>query len=246
MPKLVKDRLTSAEYIQELERGCSGSSGKQNVKVSFSNVSAHVRLPDGNNKNILDGISGSAHAGQVMAVMGPTGCGKTTFLSALGHRLDSSVALSDESKISWGGQSWSPSLKRRIGFIEQDDVTFPHLTVREALTFAARLRISGSDGYRVQRVDQLLREMHLEGCSDVLIGGGLVRGISGGQRKRVCIATELISKPKFLFCDEPTSGLVSRLPYSSNKNLWLRTNSIQEQIYHQSCIFIMFRTLRLL
>jgi ABC-type multidrug transport system ATPase subunit len=205
MPKLVKDGPTSAEYLRDLEQG---GNRKQNVKVAFSNLSAHVRLPDGKKKSILDGISGSAHMGQVMAVMGPTGCGKTTFLSALSHRLDSSVALSDESKITWGGQSWSPALKRRIGFIEQDDVTFPHLTVREALTFAARLRISGSDGYRAQRVDQLLGEMHLEGCSDVLIGGGLVRGISGGQRKRVCIATELISKPKFLFCDEPTSGLV--------------------------------------
>jgi ABC-type multidrug transport system ATPase subunit len=205
MPKLVKDGPTSAEYLRDLEQG---GNRNQNVKVAFSNLSAHVRLPDGKKKSILDGISGSAHMGQVMAVMGPTGCGKTTFLSALSHRLDSSVALSDESKITWGGQSWSPALKRRIGFIEQDDVTFPHLTVREALTFAARLRISGSDGYRAQRVDQLLGEMHLEGCSDVLIGGGLVRGISGGQRKRVCIATELISKPKFLFCDEPTSGLV--------------------------------------
>ena len=116
--------------------------------------------------------------------------------------------MSDQSKISWGGQSWSPALKRRVGFIEQDDVTFPHLTVRQALMFAARLRLAGSTEYREQRVDQLLKEMHLEGCSNVLIGGGLVRGISGGQRKRVCIATELISKPKFLFCDEPTSGLV--------------------------------------
>ena len=217
MPKLVKDGRTSAGDPRDLELGFKR---KNNLKVSFSNLSAHVRLPDGNKKSIIDGVSGSAHMGQVMAVMGPTGCGKTTFLSALSHRLDSFITLSDKSKITWGGQSWSPALKRRIGFIEQDDVTFPHLTVREVLMFAARLRISGSDGYRVQRVDQLLREMHLEGCSDVLIGGGLVRGISGGQRKRVCIATELISKPKFLFCDEPTSGLVRHLLCISFKYPW--------------------------
>ena len=57
---------------------------------------------------------------QVMAVMGPTGCGKTTFLSALGNRLDPSIVMTGESKISWGGQPWSAALKRCVGFIEQD------------------------------------------------------------------------------------------------------------------------------
>ena len=55
-----------------------------------------------------------------MAVMGPTGCGKTTFLSALGNRLDPSIVMTGESKISWGGQPWSAALKRCVGFIEQD------------------------------------------------------------------------------------------------------------------------------
>jgi ABC-type multidrug transport system ATPase subunit len=106
-------------------------------------------------------------------------------------------------------------LKRRVGFIEQDDITFPELTVRQALMFAARLRIAGTNEERAKRIDTLLAQMHLEGCADVRIGGGMMRGISGGQRKRVCIATELIAQPTFLFCDEPTSGGRSLLNWSN-------------------------------
>jgi ABC-type multidrug transport system ATPase subunit len=80
------------------------------------------------------------------------------------------------------------------------------LTVRQALTFASRLRLSGTSEFKQQRVEELLGQMHLKVCADFRFGGGLVRGVSGGQRKRVCIATELIARPTFLFCDEPTSG----------------------------------------
>jgi ABC-type multidrug transport system ATPase subunit len=73
MPTLVKAGLTDAEYLREIEQG---RGGKSDVKVSFSNLSVHVTLPNGDKKSILDGVSGSAHTGQVMAVMGPTGCGK--------------------------------------------------------------------------------------------------------------------------------------------------------------------------
>ena len=224
MPKLIASGLSSMEFTQHLESGkdplaVPGGAGsgtklaagnlEASVKLSFSNLTAHVGIPNGGKKVIMDGITGSAHTRQVMAVMGATGCGKTTFLSALGNRLDPSVAVSDSSQISYGGQAWSPALKRRVGFIEQDDVTFPHLTVRQALTFAARLRLSGTDEQRAQRVEELIGQMKLEKCADALIGGGMLRGVSGGERKRVCIATELISKPTFLFCDEPTSGLDS-------------------------------------
>jgi len=210
MTALVKESGASVNSVEyELTGGYDKSKTDDAVKLAFSDLTAQIGLPTGEKKTILDGISGSAHTGQVMAVMGPTGCGKTTFLSALGNRLDPSISMAGSSQISWGGQPWSAALKRCVGFIEQDDVTFPELTVRQALMFAARLRLAGSKEEREERVEQLISEMKLEKCSDVLIGGGLVHGISGGQRKRVCIATELISKPRFLLCDEPTSGLDS-------------------------------------
>ena len=223
MPKLVASGLSSSEFEERLESGTArvsanvgqgsklaASGDETTVKLSFSNLTAHVELRDcGGKKVVMDGVTGSAHTGQVMAVMGPTGCGKTTFLSALGNRLNPTVVVSDSSRISYGGQPWSPALKRRVGFIEQDDVTFPHLTVRQALMFAARLRMAATNEQREQRVGELIGQMKLEKCADTLIGGGMLRGVSGGERKRVCIATELISKPTFLFCDEPTSGLDS-------------------------------------
>ena len=184
-----------------------GGGGKR-FRLSFSDVNINVKLPDGTEKVIMDGVSGHASTGHVMALMGPTGSGKTTLLSALANRLDPSVTMSDSSKISYGGKKWYRPLKRRVGFVEQDDVTYPELTVRQALTFAARLRLSDKEA-REPRVNELLAQMRLEKVADTLIGGGLQRGVSGGERKRVCIATELISKPMLLFCDEPSSGLDS-------------------------------------
>ena len=86
--------------------------------------------------------------------------------------------------------------------VEQDDITFPELTVKQALNFAARLRLPGTDATRQERVDTLIKQMRLDGCCDTRIGGGISQGVSGGERKRVCIAAELISQPTLLFCDE--------------------------------------------
>ncbi|KAI3991336.1 hypothetical protein MKX01_034655 [Papaver californicum] len=160
-------------------------------------------------KDILNGITGSASPGEVLALMGPSGSGKTTLLNLLGGRLRD--PLTTGGSISYNDQPYSKSLKRRIGYVTQDDVLFPHLTVRETLTYAALLRLSKTllKHEKEERAMDVICELGLERCQDTMIGGSFVRRVSGGERKRVCIGNEIIINPSLLLLDEPTSGLDS-------------------------------------
>ncbi|XP_068660263.1 ABC transporter G family member 22-like [Aristolochia californica] len=140
--------------------------------------------------------------------MGPSGSGKTTLLNLLSGRARSSGSTGT---ITYNDQPYNKSLKKRIGFVLQDDVVFSHLTVKETLTYAARLRLSNTLTKRQmeERAMDVISELGLERCQDSVTGGALLRGISGGERKRVCIGNEILLNPSLLFLDEPTSGLDS-------------------------------------
>ncbi|KAL8132159.1 ABC transporter G family member 22-like isoform X1 [Apium graveolens] len=159
-------------------------------------------------KNILHGITGSVNPGEVLALMGPTGCGKTTLLSVLGGRV---AEINPRGSVTYNDQLYTKLLKSRIGFVAQDDVLFPHLTVKETLTYAALLRLPTTltKQEKEERAANVISELGLERCQDSMIGGSYVRGISGGEKKRVCIGNEIIMNPSLLFLDEPTSGLDS-------------------------------------
>ncbi|XP_075489931.1 ABC transporter G family member 22-like isoform X2 [Primulina tabacum] len=159
-------------------------------------------------KDILNGITGSVVPGEVLALMGPSGCGKTTLLSLLGGRVTEHLI---GGSITYNDQPYSKSLKSRIGFVTQDDILFPNLTVRETLTYAARLRLPRTltKDEKDKRAMDVIQELGLERCQDTIIGGSFITGVSGGERKRVCIGNEIIINPSLLFLDEPTSGLDS-------------------------------------
>ncbi|KAH1123083.1 hypothetical protein J1N35_006243 [Gossypium stocksii] len=159
-------------------------------------------------RDILNGITGAVNPGEVLALMGPSGSGKTTLLNLLGGRLIQSTV---GGSITYNDQPYSKFLKSRIGFVTQDDVLFPHLTVKETLTYAARLRLPKvlTRQQKEKRAVDVIYELGLERCQDTMIGGSFVRGVSGGERKRVCIGNEIIINPSLLFLDEPTSGLDS-------------------------------------
>ncbi|KAJ6864647.1 hypothetical protein NC651_035259 [Populus alba x Populus x berolinensis] len=159
-------------------------------------------------KDILNGISGSVAPGEVLALMGPSGSGKTTLLNLIGGRLNQTTV---GGSLTYNDQPYSKFLKSRIGFVTQDDVLFPHLTVKETLTYAALLRLPKTltKEQKQKRAIDVIYELGLERCQDTMIGGSFVRGVSGGERKRVCIGNEIIINPSLLFLDEPTSGLDS-------------------------------------
>ncbi|XP_010054006.2 ABC transporter G family member 14 [Eucalyptus grandis] len=157
-------------------------------------------------KTILNGVSGVVCPGEILAMLGPSGSGKTTLLTALGGRLGK---LSG--KIMYNGQPFSGAVKRRTGFVAQDDVLYPHLTVTETLLFTALLRLPNTLALaeKLRHVESVITELGLTQCRHSMIGGPLFRGISGGEKKRVSIGQEMLINPSLLLLDEPTSGLDS-------------------------------------
>ncbi|XP_059454070.1 ABC transporter G family member 22-like [Corylus avellana] len=155
---------------------------------------------------ILHGITGSVNPGEVLALMGPSGGGKTTLLNLLSGRVKFKSGT-----ITYNDQPYTKPLRRRTGFVMQDDVVLPHLTVKETLTYAALLRLPNTftREQKKKRAMNVISELGLDRCQDTLIGGTFVRGVSGGERKRVCIGNEILLNPSLLFLDEPTSGLDS-------------------------------------
>jgi ABC-type multidrug transport system ATPase subunit len=158
-------------------------------------------------KTILNGITGVVCPGEILAMLGPSGSGKTTLLTALGGRLAGKLT----GKTTYNNQPFSGSIKRRTGFVAQDDVLYPHLTVTETLVFTALLRLPRTltRDEKVEHVERVITELGLINCRNSMIGGPLLRGISGGEKRRVSIGQEMLINPSLLLLDEPTSGLDS-------------------------------------
>ncbi|KAL9230717.1 hypothetical protein vseg_006032 [Gypsophila vaccaria] len=180
------------------------------IALKFEEVVYKVKLVEQKckEKSILNGVSGMVCPGEVLAMLGPSGSGKTTLLTALGGRLKGKLL---SGKITYNGQQFTGSVKRKIGFVAQDDVLYPHLSVFETLLFTALLRLPSSLAHevKVDQVEHVIAELGLTRVRNSMIGGPLVRGISGGERKRVSIGQEMLVNPSLILLDEPTSGLDS-------------------------------------
>ncbi|GGW41056.1 ABC transporter ATP-binding protein [Streptomyces lucensis JCM 4490] len=151
---------------------------------------------------LLDNVSFPVGEKCLLAVVGPSGAGKSTLLNAL-----TGLRPADRGTVLYDGRDLYrdyAELRQRIGLVPQDDILHPQLTVRAALTYAAELRFpqDTARAERRARVDEVIRELGLQERAD-----RPVHSLSGGQRKRVSVALELLTKPSLLFLDEPTSGL---------------------------------------
>lgn len=163
-------------------------------------------------RTILNGITGMVQPGELLAVLGPSGSGKSTLLNAIGGRLPGNQFTGT---VLANGRKLSKTVLRRTGFVTQDDVLYPHLTVRETLIFCALLRLPKSLTRREKTAvaDSVIAELGLSKCENTIIGNTFIRGVSGGERKRVSIAHEMLVNPSLLILDEPTSGLDSTAAY---------------------------------
>ena len=157
---------------------------------------------------ILNSITGYVPAGSSLAILGPSGSGKTTLLNLLAAR---SEYPPSSGVILFGGAPRVARTKRRIGYVMQDDVFFSKLTVLETLNFTADIRIPNmTRAQRRKRVQDILAALRLTHCQHTRIGDQQFdKGISGGERKRVNIANELLHDPSLMLADECTSGLDS-------------------------------------
>ena len=165
---------------------------------------------EGDVLQILKKVSGEIKAGSLVALMGSSGAGKSTLLNVLSHRNISSVNVSGT--VFLNGTPVSNEINNMSAYVQQEDLFIGTLTVREHLMFQALLRMDRHipKDERVRRVEKTITELGLAKCSDTVIGiPGRLRGISGGEKKRLSFASEILTDPPLLFVDEPTSGLDS-------------------------------------
>ncbi|KAG0380191.1 ATP-binding cassette sub- G member 2 [Mortierella sp. AD032] len=162
---------------------------------------------------ILSNVDVKATPGRVLAIMGPSGSGKTTLLDLLADRqarnvgkIQGDILLNDVPVKQYGSIR-----KRLVGYVTQEDDFIETLTVLETLTFAAKMRLprAMSNKDKLARVDAVMEELNLTHIKNSKVGGAVIRGISGGEKRRVTIGIELLSSPSVLLLDEPTSGLSS-------------------------------------
>lgn len=162
---------------------------------------------------ILKPVTTQFRPGELNVIMGPSGSGKTSLLNSIARRLRSSPTTEYQvhGSMSYNGAIPSEDVIRSVtSFVTQDDDDLmPSLTVRESLRFAAGLRLPCwmSKEEKDRRAEEVLLKMGLKDCADNLIGSELVKGISGGEKRRVTIAIQILTDPKILLLDEPTSGL---------------------------------------
>ena len=172
--------------------------------VEFCGRNINFRFPHSDNG--MHNLSFTLHNGELLAIMGGSGTGKTTLLSLLNGSLKP-----QEGSITINGHDISePKAKDLIGFVPQDDLLIEELTVYQNLWFTAKLCFEGMPDEAIdRRVMKTLKDLGLDAAKDLKVGSAINKFISGGQRKRLNIALELIREPAVLFLDEPTSGLSS-------------------------------------
>ncbi|KAJ2488186.1 hypothetical protein IWW37_004967 [Coemansia sp. RSA 2050] len=210
------DEEAMTEGIQTPQRSLpreAKAAGQSNVILQWDNLNYEVKSKAGKAEEwrpILNGITGEARAGEAIAIIGSSGAGKTTLLNALSGRI---VGGRLSGQILFRGAKRHPgSFKRVTAYVQQDDLMHPLLTVQETLAYASKLRLPNSQytaERKAERVNTVIRQLRLEGARNTKIGDAATRGVSGGERKRVSIGTELLTDPSLLFLDEPTSGLDS-------------------------------------
>jgi len=190
------------------------SSGAPSLMLEWFNIEFKVKTKSNskspfkgkrNVKQILFPQSAHVAPGQIMAIMGPSGCGKTSLLNIISQRVKKY-----EGEVRVNGKIAGKNLGGLMAFVQQDDVLIGNLTVSETLRYAAHLRLPSKMTRKEKRdrVDDVVKELNLTSCKDTLVGQpGIKKGISGGERKRLAIAVELLTRPSVLFLDEPSTGL---------------------------------------
>ena len=156
---------------------------------------------------ILDGsLKGVAKAGRLTAVMGPSGSGKSTFLHALAGRIKEDPKISLSGKRYVDGEEVAGDSQLLAAFIEQEVNFFPHMTVKETLDFRVDLKLGKklSKSERDEVVSSLMDQLGLTKSANTIVGNAKIRGLSGGERKRLSIACELITGAPIVMLDEPT------------------------------------------
>ncbi|KAG9289200.1 hypothetical protein G9A89_022509 [Geosiphon pyriformis] len=179
------------------------------AKLLFQNVSYSV-----SEKQVLDSVHGVVRPGEIMAIMGASGAGKTSFLDILARK-NKAGTISGDIYVN-GCVINDEEFKNVVGYVDQEDHLLPTLTVYETILYSALLRLPRKMSLAAKkfRVMETMSELGILEIKDSKIGDAGTRSISGGEKRRVSIACELVTSPSILFLDEPTSGLDSYNAYN--------------------------------
>ncbi|MCC6873056.1 MAG: FHA domain-containing protein [Sandaracinaceae bacterium] len=202
------DRVTVGAITISLT--ATGIGGVQRAKVRLDLIGISLVVKDrgsGKPRPLLDNVSLSIFPGELIGMLGPSGAGKSTLLmTVLGLIRPTSGGVLLNGKPLFEQYE---SFRTNVGYVPQDDIVHPELTVREALRYACRLRLpAGTSSKHIEEsIDSTLKEVGLWEQRDLRIGSAEQKVLSGGQRRRVNLAVELVTDPSLLILDEPTSGL---------------------------------------
>ncbi|XP_068899588.1 protein scarlet [Tenebrio molitor] len=191
---------------------------EEGVTLAWSDVSVFVQSRKKGRivcKRIINGVTGAVKAGSLVALMGASGAGKSTLMSTLAYRNTGDASV--EGDILVNGRPIGSYMKYLSGFMHQEDIFIGSLTVLEHMNIMARLKLDRktTKQERDAKIYQLLKSLGLTKCLHTKIGrNGDNKVLSGGEKRRLAFATELLTDPSILFCDEPTTGLDS---YSAQK-----------------------------
>lgn len=179
--------------------------GDSASSVAFEGISVKAK-----SKYLLNSISGFVPKGEMLIIMGSSGSGKSTLLGVLGNRTKTDTTVTGN--VYFEGKRLRPKHRRQVlSFVAQDSPLLGEYTVEETLWFVARMYFGYYENKEVikEKIDYIIESIGLEDCRHVVVGNLFRRGLSGGQKKRLSIAIELVASPPVLLLDEPTSGLDS-------------------------------------
>ncbi|XP_019604187.2 ATP-binding cassette sub-family G member 8 isoform X1 [Rhinolophus sinicus] len=229
------DSLFSSESDNSLYFTYSGQSNTLEVRdlsyqvdmasqVPWFEQLAQFKMPWTSHKDScelgIQNLSFKVRSGQMLAIIGSSGCGRSSVLDVITGRGHGGKIKSGQVWIN--EQPSTPQLVRKsVAHVRQHDQLLPNLTVRETLAFVAQLRLprTFSQAQRDKRVDDVIAELRLRQCANTRVGNTYVRGVSGGERRRVSIGVQLLWNPGILILDEPTSGLDSFTAHNLVKTL---------------------------
>jgi len=190
---------------------------KQSAHLAWHNIIYSVKVGKGR-KELLKGMSGELKPGSLTCILGPSGSGKTTLLNILSGRVGNGGRFSGQVQGDFTVNSnviHPVQHQTLFAYVMQEDALFATETPKEVLTMAARLKLHGVlDSEIGNLVDDMIESLGLTECMNTLCGNEMIKGISGGQKKRTAIGAELITNPSIIFLDEPTSGLDSSAAYN--------------------------------
>lgn len=183
--------------------------GMRKVDVELIDLALDVYKPSllrgrGRTLNVFRGVSARFQAGQLNVILGPSGSGKSSLVNTMARQLRSSLRTryrTSGAMLFNGVQPTDKEVHSLCSYVIQDDgALLPYLTVRETLRFAAGLRLPRrmSEEEKMERAEDVLLKMGLKDCADVLVGNEQLRGISGGEKRRVSVAIQVLTEPQIL------------------------------------------------